>query len=119
MSEFSLTGYESFHRNRAHKIAGGVICYVKNTVTAVKVEKKLDAEKYDSVYVDITTERNRQLTIGIVYRPPKLHTADDIAFYEEINSTIQNKEAIIIGDFNCPSVDWNLMHGDQEGKRLV
>ncbi len=93
--------------------------YKKNTLTAVKLEKKLDAEKYDSVYVDITTERKRKLTIGTVYRPPKLQAADDTALYEEINSTIQNKEAIIFGDFNCPNVDWNLMHGDQEGNRLV
>ncbi len=72
--------------------------------------RKLDAEKYDSVYVDITTERNRKLTIGTVYKLPKLQAADDTALYEEINFTIQNKEAIIIGDFNCPNVEWTLMH---------
>ncbi len=65
MSEYSITGYESFHINRAHKKGGGVICCIKNTLTAVKIEKQ-DAEKYDSVYVDITTERNRKLTIGTV-----------------------------------------------------
>ncbi len=36
MSEYSITGYESFHKNRAHKKGGGVICYIKNTLTAVK-----------------------------------------------------------------------------------
>ncbi len=118
MSAFSITGYESFYKNRAHKKGGKVICYVKNTLTVVKLEK-LEPEKYDSVYVDITTERNKKLTTGTVYRPAKLQTADDTALYEEINSTIQNKEAIIIGDFNCPNVDWNLMHGDPEGNRLV
>ncbi len=71
------------------------------------------------VYVDITTERNRKLTIGTVYRLPRLQAADDTALYEEINSITQNKETVIIGDFNCPNVDWNLMHGDQEGNRLV
>ncbi len=54
-----------------------------------------------------------------MYRPPKLQAADDTALYEEINSITQNKEAVIIGDFNCPNVDWNLIHGDQEGNRLV
>ncbi len=66
---------------------------------------KLDAEKYNSVYVDITTERNRKLTIGTVYRSPKLQAVDDTALYEEINSITQNKEAVIIGDFNCPNID--------------
>ncbi len=72
-----------------------------------------------TVYVDITTERNRKLTFGTVYRPPKLQAADDTALYEEINSITQNMYAIIVGDFNCPNVDWNLMHGAQEGSRLV
>ncbi len=54
-----------------------------------------------------------------MYRPPKLQAADDTALFEEIKSITQRKEAVIIGDFNCPNVDWNLMHGDQEGNRLV
>ncbi len=115
---YSLTGYESFHKNRAHKKGGGVICYIKKALTAVKIEKQ-DADKCDSVYVDINTERIRKFTIGTVYRPPKLQAADDTALYEEINSVTQNKEVVIFGEFNCPSVDWNLMHGDQEGNRLV
>ncbi len=89
MSEVSITEYESFHQNREHNKGGRVICYIKNTFTAVKLEKKkLYAEKYDSValYVDLTTERNRMLTIGTVYRPPKLQAADDTALYEDINS---------------------------------
>ncbi len=118
MSEYSITGYESFHKNRAHKKVGGVICYFKNTLTAVKIVKQ-DAEKYDSVFVEITIERNRKLTIGTVYRPPILQAADDTALYEEIKLVTQNKDAVIIGDFNCPRVDWDLMHGDQEGNRLV
>ncbi len=104
ISEFSIPRYESFHKSRAHKKGGGVIGYIKNTLTSVKVEKQ-DAEKYDTVYVDITTERNRKLTFGTVYRPPKLQAADDTALYEEINLITRNKDAIIIGDFNCPNVD--------------
>ncbi len=66
-----------------------------------------------------TVERNRKLTIGTVYKPQKLQSADDTALYEEIMLVTQNKDAVIIGDFNCPRVDWNLMHGDHEGNRLV
>ncbi len=104
MSEYAITGYECFHKNRTHKKGGGVICYINNTLTAVKIEKH-DAEKYDSVYVEITTKRNRKITIGTLYRPPKLQAADDTALYEEINSVTQNKEAVIVGDFKCPRHD--------------
>ncbi len=54
-----------------------------------------------------------------MYKPPKLQAADDTALYEEISSIIQNKQAVIIGNFNCPNIDWNSMYGDQEGNRLV
>ncbi len=79
-----------------HKKEGGVICYITSSLT-VKIEKQ-DLENYDIVYVDITTKRNRKLTIGTVYRPSKFQAADDTAIK-------QKKEIVIIGDFNCPNVD--------------
>ncbi len=57
--------------------------------------------------------------IAIIYRPPKAQAADDTALYEEMKSVIQNKQAVIIRDFNWPSIDWNSMNGDREGNRLI
>ncbi len=51
--------------------------------------------------------------------PHKLQAADDTALYNEIQSLIQSKTAIVIGDFNCANVDWHLLLGDQEGSRLI
>ncbi len=81
--------------------------------------EKQNAEKYDSLYVNIITKSNKKLTIGTVCRPPKLQAADNTALYEEISYIMQKKQAVIIGNFNCPSVDWNSMYEDQEGNRLV
>ncbi len=39
VSDFSVTGYESFHKNRTHKKGGGVIYYIKSSLKAVKLEK--------------------------------------------------------------------------------
>ncbi len=117
MSEFSVKGYESFHKNREHKKGGGVICCIWNTLNAIKIEKQ-DAEKYDTTYVEITAKKTK-MTIAITYRPPKLQTVDDTVLYEEIKSVIQNKQIIIIGDLNCPNIDWATMNGDHEGNRLI
>ena len=57
MTEYSIQGYSLFHKNRVHKKGGGVMCYVSNTLSAVKI-KKLDMEAYDSVYVKIDTNAN-------------------------------------------------------------
>ncbi len=120
VTEFSIAGYESFHKNREHIKGGGVIwviCYVKSTASALKTEKQ-DARNYDSVYVEINTKSNK-ITIATIYIPPKSQAADDIALYEEIKSVTQNKQAVISGDFNCPNIDRAWMNGDREGNRLI
>ncbi len=65
------------------------------------------------------TANNKKLTLATVYRPPKQQTADDIALYEELHTLTQIKEVIIIGDFNCPNIDWGQLTGYQEGNRLI
>ncbi len=117
MTEFSVSGYESFHKNKEHKNGSWVICYVKSTLSAWKTLKQ-DAKNYDSVYVEINTKSNN-ITIATIYRPPKSQAAGNIALSKEIKSVIQNKQAVIIGDFNCPNIDWDSMNGDREGNRLI
>ncbi len=118
MSEFSIPGYESVYKNRTHKKGGGVICYVKNTLSAVKVDKQ-EAESYDSILVEITAKNNKKICFATGYRPPKTKSADDTVLNQEIHTAAQNNNVIIVGDFNCPNVDWSLMAGDQEGSRLI
>ncbi|WP_373308351.1 hypothetical protein, partial [Virgibacillus salexigens] len=42
-----------------------------------------------------------------MYRPPKQNASDDLALYEEIRTIIHSKDSVIMGDFNCPNIDWN------------
>ncbi len=65
------------------------------------------------------TCRHNKLTFGTVYRPPKEQAADDAALYEEIQTMTQNKQSAILGDFNCPNIEWATMKGDQEGNILL
>ncbi len=80
---------------------------------------KQDSEKYDTVYIEVATNRYNRLTIGTVYRPPKQQAADDATLYEEIQAMTQNKQSVIIEDFSCPNIDWTTMNGDQEGNKLL
>ncbi len=108
---------KSFRKKRSNKKGGGVICYVKSTLAAIKIEKQ-DAGNYDSVYVEIT-HNNKKLILATVCRPTKLQAADDTALYNRIQSLLQGKNAIVIGDFNCANVDRRLLMGNQEGRRLI
>ncbi len=62
--------------------------------------------------MELTAKRNK-IKIAIIYRPPKQQAADETELYDEVKSVIQNKQAVIIGDFNCPNIDWATMNGDQ------
>ncbi len=57
--------------------------------------------------------------IATIYRPPKSQIADDIALCEEIKFVTQNKQAVIVRNFNCRSMDWTSKNGDREGNRLM
>ncbi len=104
MTEFSIPGYESFQKNRAHKKGGGFISYVKRDYRAVIISKQ-DSEKYDTVYIEVATSKHNKFTIGTVYKPPKQQAADDTALYAEIQAMTQNKQSVIIGDFNGLNID--------------
>ncbi len=67
----------------------------------------------------MATSKHNKLTIGIVYRPPKQQAADDASLYAEIQTMTQNKQSVIIGDFNCPNIDWTTLDGDQEDNELL
>ncbi len=66
-----------------------------------------------TVYIELQTSKRNKQPIGIVYRPPKQQAADDAALYEEIQAMTQSKQSVIIGDFNCPKINWSTMTGDQ------
>ncbi len=70
------------------------------------------------MYVEISTKSNT-IMIATIYRPPKAQAVDDTALFEEMKSVTQNKQAVIIGDFKCSSIDWTSMNGDREGNRLI
>ncbi len=88
-------------------------CYVKSDYSAVVLSKQ-DSENYDTVYIEVATSKHNKLTIATVYRPPKQQAADDSALYAEIQTMTQNKQSVIIGDFNCPNIAWTTLSGDQE-----
>ncbi len=58
-----------------------------------------NSEKYDTVCIEVATSKHNKLTIGTVYRPPKQQAADDT------QAMTQNKQSVIIEDFNCPNID--------------
>ncbi len=85
----------------------------------MKVKKKQDSDKYDSVCIELETIKRNTPTIGTVYRPPEQQAADDAALCGELQVMTHNKQSVITGDFNCPNINWSTMNGGLEGNRLL
>ncbi len=71
------------------------------------------------VYTELESGKRNKLTIDTMYRPRKQQVANDAALYEEIHATTQNKQSVIIGDPNCPKINWSTMNRDQGGNKIL
>ena len=117
ISEVSIPGYNAFLNCRENRKGGGVILYVKDTIHATEIEK-VNRPAYESVYVKIKINR-KHLILATIYRPPKTTLENDNLLYDEIESIVKTKTAIVCGDFNLPHVNWKLFASDNEGSRLL
>ena len=115
--EATINGYTMFEKCRFQKAGEGVLIYVKNGINIIKLSK-IDVEEYDTLYVEIKNNKKTYI-LRVVYRPPKQTEENDIRLYNEIKSVIKDKNAVICGDFNNPSVNWSTLTGDREGRRLI
>ena len=93
-----------------HKNGGGVL-HAKNDMKVVKINK-INVDAYDTMLKLRKKIRN-------IYRPPKLSEENDRILYDEIRSVIKDKNAVICGDFNNPSVNWSTLTADRERTRLL
>lgn len=60
-----------------------------------------------------------EISIRVVHRPLKQCEENYFNLYEEIKSLIVNREALIIGDFNNLTINWDVLACDLEGNRLI
>jgi endonuclease/exonuclease/phosphatase family metal-dependent hydrolase len=61
---------------------------------------------------------NLRLSIYLVYRPAHQTVDNDTELYTLLSRLIQNKIAVIAGDFNC-NINWENRTSGMEGNRLV
>lgn len=117
ISEVNIPGYNMFLNCRENKRGGGVMLYIKDTISATEIKKE-NRSAYESVYVKIKINKT-YLIIATIYRPPKMTLENDKLLYEELETVVKTKTSIICGDFNLPHINWRLFTSDNEGSRLL
>lgn len=101
-SIFSIPEYNVFRRDRTHGKGGGVLIYVKNTITC----KQMDLPKNDLEFVRVTASLSPEMSFNIIvmYRPPN----EKDTFFDKLKEVLKvcnNKEVPLMGDFNLNWLD--------------
>ena len=105
---FQLDGYRCFAQGKRCSPYGGLITYVHNNLNATVIDIENNSPIWESLFVSIKGDvHNKAITLGNIYRPPKIITTKGISTSSRMNwipflSRLcqGNADNILIGDFN-------------------
>ena len=109
-----LSGFsEPNRKDRTGRRGGGCIMYAKQGLT-LREEIIAGSEDTESVWATLFGSKT---TIGLSYVPPNDREADVKLHHIYREVCRENKQCVIIGDFNHRTIDWDIPraeHADQE-----
>ena len=90
-----------YRKDRKGKVGGGIMIYVNKSVEA-KRRVDLESKDIESIWIEICPHKSkRPLVVSGVYRPPSAKKEYNIILGKNIeNAYLENKELVILGDFN-------------------
>ena len=100
---YDLPRYQLITNDRQSRSGGGVAMYIPISFECqTKTELYMMNDSLESLFVEIIIPGEKNLLVGVVYRPPN---GDVNEFIEELSNTLssplsRNKKIIIMGDFN-------------------
>lgn len=116
-SEYNMDNFVFFNKDRVNRRGGGVALYVKNSLQPVN--KTPEDSNVEHLCVSINTDKFK-INISVNYRPPGQSREDDETMYTVLQRTLRNNEALILGDFNLPHIDWKTLTGSEgESHRML
>ena len=80
-AKLGLEGYVMFRKDRMGRRGGGVLLYVKDTITAYEIQLREEADWEEAIWCKLVTG-HKTVTMGVVYRCPNIT--------KESNEKIQN-----------------------------
>jgi len=99
--EFQVPGYLMYHRDRSNREGGGVMLYIKDSLT---VRNFITSPSHEILGVDLDIGQVVYRVL-VVYRPPHQLVERDRQLYQEIGARMEDRVCLLVGDFNS-NVDW-------------
>ena len=103
VSEFDIPVYNIIFKERKDKKGGGVILYYRSHLKIEQTDLNT-LEGFEIITANLKCVHIK-LKLCIVYRPPSQTDQNDVLMYTELSKEINNKNVIIMGDFNCPDIN--------------
>ena len=96
-----------FMKDRMGRRGGGVLLYIKDTISAYEVGLQLQEEAVckEAIWCKLVTGHTT-VTIGVVYRCPNITQQNNEKIHNAI-SEVSKGDCIIMGDFNHGNIKWD------------
>ena len=97
--------FPTFHhperKDRLHDRYGGVILYVKETLSYIR-RHDLELNRLECIWIQVKLENKRNILYGVFYRPPSSDSVYNSLIENSIGLAIDSNipDVIIMGDFN-------------------
>ena len=93
-------------RDTLNGIGGGVMVYAKDGLIIKPIPVENDYNMFVRFkIISSESKDDRDLTVTLVYRPPRANTENNKELYKLFDNCRDNN--IFIGDFNFPPINWN------------
>ncbi|XP_062920044.1 uncharacterized protein LOC134354760 isoform X1 [Mobula hypostoma] len=86
---------------------GGVALLVRENVTAVLSQDRLEGLSTESLWVELRNRKGMATLMGLYYRPPNSQRELEEQICREIADNCRKQKVVVVGDFNFPHVDWD------------
>ena len=106
VSQFMLQGYNCITQGKSSSSKGGLVIYIDDKYKADVISNLNSYEHWEGLIIKVNGGNlSKTLTIGNIYRPPKILNEHINAFINEFSSVVaslgdSNNELIFAGDFN-------------------
>ena len=107
--------YTMFHANLENDVGRGLIMFVHKSLRACEVN--LETNFTENLFVKIDINKNEKVLVGLIYRSPSNTTSEQHQALRTLISEAANQKYthhLIMGDFNYPQINWELMTTDTE-----
>ena len=96
-----IPGFNFIHNHRVDRVGGGVGLYLADHLN-FKQRADFSDGCAESLFVEINRTKEKNIVIGVIYRPPDWKLRDFISELDQLVNVIsrENKSVFLLGDYN-------------------